>query len=111
VPAVAGSGGKPANFGNMQPRSMGESGIRGVASRHGYEVATQPQALYHLGDDPGESRDIAAAHPDVVARLERVAAAARGDLGDALLGIKGPGVRPVGDVRTSTFEKSPRASP
>ena len=28
--------------------------------------------LYNLGDDPAESRDVAAAHPDVVARLEAI---------------------------------------
>jgi len=99
VPAVPGRDGKPANVGSMKPASMGESGIRGVASRHGYEVAHQPLALYDLGADPGESRDLAATHPDVVARLQKIADAARAELGDAIQGVKGRGVRAAGDVR------------
>lgn len=51
--------------------------------------------LHHLGDDLGETKDVAAAHPDVVARLRALAAAMDGDLGRT--GI-GPGCRPPGRV-------------
>ena len=49
--------------------------------------------LYHLGDDPGEARNVAGQHPEVVKRLRAIAAANAGDLGNA--GI-GPGCRPLG---------------
>ncbi|MDP3069070.1 MAG: sulfatase [Opitutaceae bacterium] len=51
--------------------------------------------LYHLGDDLGESRDVAAAHAEQVQRLRAIAETMRGDLG--LDGV-GPGCRPAGRV-------------
>jgi arylsulfatase A-like enzyme len=88
--------GKPANFENMKPESMELSGIRGIASRHGYRVEKTPQALYDLAVDPGETRDVSAAHPEVVRRLESFLEKERAELGDSLTGRKGSGVRPVG---------------
>ncbi len=88
--------GKPANFENMKPESITMSGLRGIASRHGYRVEKTAPALYDLRADPCETRDVAAAHPDVVRRLEAIAERARADLGDALAGRKGSGVRPAG---------------
>ncbi len=38
--------------------------------------------LYNLRDDPGERRDIAAAHPEIVAALLQRIEEARGDIGD-----------------------------
>ncbi|MFM8436151.1 MAG: arylsulfatase, partial [Planctomycetia bacterium] len=52
--------------------------------------------LYDLRSDVGEKRDVAAEHPEVVADLEKVAAAARAELGDTLSGRAGAGVRPPG---------------
>jgi hypothetical protein len=91
-----GRDGKPANFANLKPQSIQQSGIRGIASRHGYEVRSTGVALYDLRVDPGETRDVAAAHPEVVRRLQALAEKARADLGDALTGRKGSGVRPPG---------------
>ena len=54
--------------------------------------------LYDLQSDPGERHDVAAAHPEIVADLERVAEAARAELGDTLSGRAGAGVRPPGGV-------------
>jgi arylsulfatase len=88
--------GKPANWGNLKPAGMDVSGIRGIASRHGYRVARQEQALYDLEADPGERVDVASAHPDVVARLGALLESARADLGDALAKRSGAGVRPAG---------------
>lgn len=51
--------------------------------------------LFHLGDDIGETRDVAAEHADVVARLQALAQTARDDLG--LTGI-GAGCRALGRV-------------
>ena len=90
------SDGKPANYEHMKPASMAESGIRGIASRHGYKVEQAAPALYDLRSDPGETRDVSAGHPDVVRRLQSFAEKARADLGDALTGRKGTGVRPPG---------------
>jgi hypothetical protein len=46
--------------------------------------------------DPAESEDLAARHPEVVARLERAAEAARVELGDT--DRPGRGQRPAGWV-------------
>ena len=53
-------------------------------------------ALFDLREDPGETKDVAAANPEVVARLQQLAEAARKDLGDTLTKTKGAGVRPPG---------------
>ena len=51
--------------------------------------------LYHLDRDIGETTDVAADHPDVVERLQALAAQMDRDLGSTKLG---PGVRPPGRV-------------
>jgi arylsulfatase len=89
------SDGKPANFENMRPESITQSGLRGIASRHGYRVEKAAPALYDLRADPGETRDVSSAHPDLVRRLEAQAERARADLGDTLTARKGTGVRPA----------------
>ena len=53
-------------------------------------------ALYDLAADVGETRDIAAAHPDVVVELQALAESAREELGDALKDRTGKGVREPG---------------
>ncbi len=58
-------------------------------------VATGPQ-LYNLETDIGETTDVAAAHPEIVKRLEGHVAKMDLDLG---ANKKGPGVRPAGRVR------------
>jgi arylsulfatase A-like enzyme len=52
--------------------------------------------LYDLDADPGEAHNVAAAHPDVVARLAALADKARRDLGD--LNQPGRNQRPAGWV-------------
>jgi arylsulfatase A-like enzyme len=49
------------------------------------------RALYDLEADPGERRDVADQHPEVVLELEKVAARARAELGDR--GLAGSGQR------------------
>jgi arylsulfatase A-like enzyme len=91
-----GRDGKPSNWENMKPAAITSSGIAGIATRHGYKVAQQELALYNLKDDPGESNDVSAAHPEIVARLQELAQPLRAALGDALTGTAGAEVRPIG---------------
>ena len=97
TPALpAGKDGKPANFANLKPESMQQSGLRGIASRHGYLVRKIEQSLYNLESDVGETKNVADQHPDVVERLLLLAEKARADLGDSLAKRAGAGVRPCG---------------
>ncbi len=96
------SDGKPAGYGTLTPQSITQSGVEGIASRHGYRIATQPQALYHLEDDPGEATDVSAEHPEIVQDLLEVALQARQTLGDSLSGVEGSQVRPSG--RSDTLQ-------
>ena len=59
------------------------------------DASSRVPRLYHLGKDIGERHDVAGEHPDVVARLTRLAADMVADLGN---GKAGPGVRPAGYV-------------
>ncbi|HUR59655.1 MAG TPA: sulfatase [Opitutaceae bacterium] len=93
-----GRDGKPSNFGRFAPGSIKDSGLRGIASRHGYRFEKIGLALYNLHADPGETRDLAAVHPEIVARLLKVVAAARADLGDALTKVEPTNARAAGDV-------------
>jgi arylsulfatase A-like enzyme len=96
VDGEPGRNGKPARFGQMKPKSITQSGIDSIATRHGYAVRQQPQALYDLNRDPGETEDLSAQHPEIVERLQKLAATMRADLGDALIQAKPYGARPVG---------------
>jgi arylsulfatase len=80
----------------MKPAAITQSGIEGIATRHGYKVAQQALALYHLGEDPGETKDLSTTHPEIVERLKKLAAPLRQELGDALTGTKANTARPVG---------------
>ena len=56
------------------------------------------EALYDLKSDIAETTDVSAKHPDVVARLEKVAEAARTALGDKLTRREGKEVRQPGQL-------------
>lgn len=99
VAAEPGRGGKPSNWANMKPQSIENSGIRGIASRHGYRVESTGLALYNVRVDPGETFNAAAANPGIVARLQERVAAARADLGDSLTKVAGTNVRPAGNAQ------------
>jgi arylsulfatase A-like enzyme len=88
--------GKPAGFGRLAPQAITNSGIAGIASRHGYVVRDLPLSLYNLDDDIGETVDVAAEHPDVVAYLTALADPYRSALGDSLTNRDGTETRPVG---------------
>ena len=91
-----GTGGRPANFEKMEPKSITESGIRGIASRHGYKVAKLAESLFDLDADPGEKTDVSADRPDIVTRLKALGDDYRRDLGDPLTNTQGTGRRAVG---------------
>lgn len=94
-----GKGGKPSNFGKLQPVAIEQSGIRGIASRHGYRVEKIGLSLFDLTSDQGETTDVSAAHPEIVTKLTTLAEQARADLGDSLTGRRGAGLRPVGQEK------------
>ncbi len=60
------------------------------------EQSFDPARLFDLDADRGESRDVAAEHPAVVRRLEKLAEGLRDDLGDASRNRTGHNVRPIG---------------
>jgi len=91
-----GRDGKPSNWGKTQPLAITQSSIEGIASRHGQRVERLELSLFNLRTDPGETRNVAAQHPRVVARLKKLAEPIRAELGDALTGIQGTGLRTAG---------------
>jgi arylsulfatase A len=56
--------------------------------------------LYNLQDDIGETKNVAAEHPDVVAQLQRHGEAARAELGDSLQKRVGKGNRKLGQLKS-----------
>ncbi len=96
VAAEPGRAGKPSNWGKLAPQSITQSGVDGIASRHGYRVEPLGLSLFNLDDDLGESRNVAAQHPDVVQRLTTAATAIRRQLGDSLTKVAGTELRPAG---------------
>lgn len=61
-----------------------------------YDQAQTGLELYDLENDRNETTNVAGEHPDVVARLQKLADEKRHELGDRLNDIKGTGVRPPG---------------
>jgi arylsulfatase A-like enzyme len=106
VAAEPGRGGKPSNFGKLKPESITLSGIRGIASRHGYRVETIGLSLFNLKNDLGEKDNVADSHPEIVEQLQREVEAARADLGDSLTNRHSANVRPAGVVRATETNSS-----
>lgn len=96
VASEPGRGGKPSGWGKSSGFAMTDSSIQGIASRHGQRIESLELSLFNLRTDPGETRNVAADHPELIARLTRLAAPIRTDLGDALVGTKGSGIRAPG---------------
>jgi arylsulfatase A len=71
----------------------------------GFDVPSEPTGkpgppqLFDLATDLAETTDVAAKHPEVVARLLKLADAARADLGDSAKKQKGAGQRSPGQVK------------
>jgi arylsulfatase A-like enzyme len=84
----------PHAYRTLNGRPGGRDGIPAK-----YEIQKLAEAeLYDLGSDVGELKNVATAHPDIVAQLEAFARRTREDLGDALTGARGSGLRPPGMV-------------
>jgi arylsulfatase A-like enzyme len=82
----------PHGYRSMDGRAAGSGGTPG---NYDYDRRTGLE-LYDLRADVGESRDVAADHPEIVARLTALADAMRRDLGDDLTGAEGTGRRQPG---------------
>jgi hypothetical protein len=84
-----------------QPETMGQ-GVNADASGQG-------PRLYNLDDEIGEQTNVASQHPDIVQRLQDLAAKMNADLG----GQAPPGRRPAGHVENAVLlypaENPPRA--
>ncbi len=73
---------------------QGEPGKDGMPN--GYvQAKTTELELYNLKADPSEKTNVAAASPDVVAKLQELAEVARNDLGDSLTKRTGKNRRPA----------------
>lgn len=91
-----GRGGRPSNWGNLAPTSITQSGVEGIATRHGYRIEQLEQSLFNLESDPGELTNVAARHPEKVAELTTIAESIRNDIGDSLREVAGTGQRRPG---------------
>lgn len=96
-----GKNGKPSNFENLKPESIELSGIRGIATRHGYDFAKINRTLYNVNDDPNETMPIVENLGRQMAPvLEHYADEyAKNDLGDALTKTPGKNLRPALDIK------------
>jgi len=72
-------------------------GRDGVPVKYEQVKMTRPE-LYDLVNDLGETKDVAARHPEIVQRLQEVAEKGRADLGDSLTKREGSGRRVPGSL-------------
>jgi arylsulfatase len=79
----------PHVYRSLEGRPGGNNG-RPVKYRYGVPIGLE---LYDLDADPAETTDVAAANPEVVARLSEMADAMRAKLGDKLAGVEGTDIR------------------
>ncbi|MHC5066222.1 MAG: sulfatase family protein, partial [Planctomycetota bacterium] len=79
-------------------RSLGPEGGGSGGKPNPYQQLRIELSLFDLEEDPGETRNVAAANPEVVERLLAQAELARQDLGDKLTEREGTGRRPHGKL-------------
>ena len=61
----------------------------------------EPEELYNLASDIGETTNVLGDHAGVAKRLATLAEGMRADLGDELTGAKGSGTREAGFVKNA----------
>ena len=74
----------------------GEPGKDGLPG--GYTQQKTGLALYNLKTDKGETTDVKDDHPEIVAKLQKLAEIARADLGDSATKTQGTGKREPGRI-------------
>ncbi|MFM8470903.1 MAG: sulfatase [Limisphaerales bacterium] len=74
---------------------IARGGPTGPKAKQAKEAGEQPPILHNLDTDIGESKNVAATNPEVVKRLQALAAQMDADLGTEKFG---PGCRPLGRV-------------
>lgn len=79
------------------PAAAGAAKAKNKAKAKAAARASDQPLLFNLKTDMGESTDVAAQHPEIVARLGRLVEKMKNDLGTTGLG---PGCRPLGRVET-----------
>lgn len=84
----------PHGYRTMEGRELGTGGIPG---KYDYSARID-HALFDLWDDPFEQHDVAADHPELMARLKAMAQAGRDELGIVKDGPTGTGIRPAGSI-------------
>lgn len=82
----------PHTYRSMKGQAPGADGIPGKYK----PVPFQKAELYHLTNDIGESKDVSAENPEILAKLQGWADQARAELGDSLTKRKGSGNREPG---------------
>jgi arylsulfatase len=83
----------PHTYSSLAGKRGGDGGVPAV-----YTPVRMERELYDLEKDERERTNVAASHPDVVARLAAFVERARVDLGDSLTGRTGKNVREPGRV-------------
>jgi len=81
----------PHAYRTMRDQAPGKDGIPGK-----YRMVKVQTELYDLENDPGESHECSADHPEIVQQLLTHVERTRADLGDSLAKRKGSGVRKAG---------------
>lgn len=83
----------PHSYISTDPSNVGGDGKPGKPANKQTELA-----LFDLVTDRSETKNVATANADVVARLTTLADKMRADLGDSATKLKGRGVRPAGTL-------------
>ena len=85
----------PHNVNCIVPDQLGGQGKPGKSQMR---KITEPE-LYHLGNDLGETTNLASQKPEVLKRLLELADQGRKELGDSLTKTLGSGIRPCGMIK------------
>ena len=85
----------PHDVNCIVPDQLGGQGKPGKSQMR---KITEPE-LYHLGNDLGETTNLASQKPEVLKRLLELADQGRKELGDSLTKTQGSGVRPCGMIK------------